>query len=651
MKSAPSRALKAGVTAASAFIAYFIIFPWVKLDHAMSFTLIIAVLILLNFLPKGSASQESEALAVSMLSDDYMQTEPESSGQGHLKTSIHKLKDKQRRLFADIYGMTLTAAAHGKHLETDTQRIRSLSSEVVQAIGEVTHGNTHVAGLIEEITVQTGQVNRFIHDIGDEVVQISGHAGHAEALAKEGQQSLAVQKDAVDQTLETFNSIHRVVGSLEEAATEIGSIAGTISAIASETNLLALNAAIEAARAGEAGRGFAVVADEIRKLAGNTNAATVQVGSLISRVRQEVSAIVSVVGDGFAQVSVQAEIIEKSGAVFENITEAVIGTARELDAISVKSEELIRFSETIQRAIENIAAVSQETAAGAEEVNASMEDQVSAMELVHERLTDYSAKAGEVMSLLKGIRFIRMAQSDYEEHILQVEILRQLAQAHLNIAVEGIRIPIEELFHSMAVGTTDASVAPWMPSGQGEYSKYKDRIVSLGTNMTGCSTGLVVPSYVEAQRIEDIRGNESRFGGTLYSCYRTVPLGARATEAVQVYGLNLKMEYCNEQQLLAALKRRQEKKEWVVITGWQPHAMVGEYNLKFLKDSREVFGVENHCDTFTRRGLEQDLPAFVAFLKNFRLDVKGINEALGHVSKGMTMEDAAAGYISRYWTK
>ena len=70
---------------------------------------------------------------------------------------------------------------------------------------------------------------------------------------------------------------------LQGTMIELGAIVGDITGIARQTNLLALNATIEAARAGDAGRGFAVVAAEVKKLSGDTRAATQRAGDMLAR--------------------------------------------------------------------------------------------------------------------------------------------------------------------------------------------------------------------------------------------------------------------------------------------------------------------------------------------------------------------------------
>lgn len=61
------------------------------------------------------------------------------------------------------------------------------------------------------------------------------------------------------------------------------------------------------------------------------------------------------------------------------------------------------------------------------------------------------------------------------------------------------------MFAAVAGGDADAMVAGWLPLTHANYlEEYGDDIESLGVNLEGAKTGLVVPSYVEADSIEDL---------------------------------------------------------------------------------------------------------------------------------------------------
>jgi methyl-accepting chemotaxis protein len=97
------------------------------------------------------------------------------------------------------------------------------------------------------------------------------------------------------QLADDFAGTLKVAESLAAASKQIGGFSKVIHSIASQTNLLALNATIESARVGEAGRGFAVVAGEVKRLAGQTSDATVQIESQVKSIQlasQQTSAAV-----------------------------------------------------------------------------------------------------------------------------------------------------------------------------------------------------------------------------------------------------------------------------------------------------------------------------------------------------------------------
>ena len=117
---------------------------------------------------------------------------------------------------------------------------------------------------------------------------------------------------AVDQAMKTKETIDELAAVVKE----IGQVTELIASIASQTNLLALNATIEAARAGDAGRGFAVVAQEVKALAGQTSAATQDIGKRIDAMQRATGRSV----DAIAAIS---ETIRELDSFSSRIADAV----------------------------------------------------------------------------------------------------------------------------------------------------------------------------------------------------------------------------------------------------------------------------------------------------------------------------------------
>lgn len=65
------------------------------------------------------------------------------------------------------------------------------------------------------------------------------------------------------------------------------------------------------------------------------------------------------------------------------------------------------------------------------------------------------------------------------------------------------------MFKAIASGDGDASLAPWMPATHGAfYEDYEGEFEDLGENLKGAKIGMVVPSYMDIDSIEDLKPAE-----------------------------------------------------------------------------------------------------------------------------------------------
>lgn len=593
------------------------------------------------FRSKESRSRGSYADRLQKL--DFMLSEGSVDSMDSTDIKLQGVVGMLRKLTADILSTTLTVRCSGDMLYEDTKAIEESSKQVTAAVNELAGGNTQIAEMVQQSAADIGRTNAFIKAIDEDVYEIKTKMETAMATVEEGNRAVQAQKRTIPDTVQKFADIQGAVLNLNNVSKEIGEIINAISGISEQTNLLSLNAAIEAARAGEAGKGFGVVADEIRKLSDNTKQSTEKIKALIDRTTWEVSSIIAVVENGSSAITAQNASVEQTEKAFVHISTMVGSILEGIKNISGKTGKLTEYSGSLNDAIENISAVTEETSAEAQEANSSVSGQAFSLGLINERVLEFSSKISSITEEMNKFKYVKIAHREYDDSIIQFEVFKELVRRRLGYSAEGIQVPASELFKAVADGSVDGTFAPWLPvSGAAFLEKYGKELEAAGPNMHGCRYGLVVPAYVGIDSIYDMKHHAGKFGDRIYSIERKTFIGAMAADIIRQYGLDeFTVDFGNENTMLAALDKCFRGRQWIAITGWQPHWKFGAYELKFLKDPLEVMGKEEYTGTLIRKGLRTENPQLYSLFKDFRLDVSALNTAISKVRSGMSHQMAA----------
>ncbi len=288
--------------------------------------------------------------------------------EGDLTSSQLSSKDVNS-IHASVIAMTRQLSTTISHVKQAVQTQTS-SAEALSVVAEQTHSNVKyqieaadsVATAIDEMLVTASSV-------AESASKAAVSASEAEKQVKESNEKAKGAADGVINLSDSLNDTSRKVQELASSAENITDILNVIKGIADQTNLLALNAAIEAARAGEHGRGFAVVADEVRSLAKSTQASTLEIEQMISRVQGEASGAVDSMMEGQEQA---ASIVEQTMDVQEaldNILSMVLNITDLTSQIAAASEQQSVTSNEVGNRSQEIRSQSLQTGEGAEQIS------------------------------------------------------------------------------------------------------------------------------------------------------------------------------------------------------------------------------------------------------------------------------------------
>jgi glycine betaine/proline transport system substrate-binding protein len=199
---------------------------------------------------------------------------------------------------------------------------------------------------------------------------------------------------------------------------------------------------------------------------------------------------------------------------------------------------------------------------------------------------------------------------------------------------------VAPIFASVASGDYDAFMDAWLPLTHQTYmEKFGEDLVDLGTNFEGAKIGLVVPTYVDINSIEEMNANADKFDGQIVGIDAGAGIMKATENTITEYGLSdIELMASSGPMMTAALKKAVDEEQWVAVTGWKPHWKFARWDLKFLEDPKGVYGESENIHTVARLGIKEDLPEVAAFFENFKMDDQQLGGLMGMIAESEDME-------------
>jgi glycine betaine/proline transport system substrate-binding protein len=228
-------------------------------------------------------------------------------------------------------------------------------------------------------------------------------------------------------------------------------------------------------------------------------------------------------------------------------------------------------------------------------------------------------------------------------------VLKQVLE-DAGYTVKLVAVDAGPLYAGLAKGDIDVTTTAWLPHTHKAYwDQYGEKLDYVTKNIPGSARiGLVVPTYVTINSIEEMNGVRDKFNGQIIGIDPGAGIMQATEKAIEEYGLDYELIASSSGGMAAELRSSINKNEWIVVTGWSPHWKFGRYDLKFLDDPKGVYGEAEDVVTVARLGLKDDKPDAYAIIKRFQWSADDIASVMTSIEDGTPEAEAARAWIDAH---
>lgn len=207
------------------------------------------------------------------------------------------------------------------------------------------------------------------------------------------------------------------------------------------------------------------------------------------------------------------------------------------------------------------------------------------------------------------------------------------------------------LFAGLANDDFDLSLELWLPYTDKEFlAPYKDTLEVHGAWYDKTGLGLVVPDYVDIDTIPELAEHADEFeyqgSPTIIGIDPGSAIAGMTDDAIDEYGLDLEQVNSSGPAMMSALDSAYKSEEPIVVTLWNPHWAFADYDLKYLKDPKKVYGDGDTIYWFSRQGFGEDDPWLTAVLDKWHMSDESLSNLMAEIEEDGDPVEGAKAWIS-----
>lgn len=322
-----------------------------------------------------------------------------------LNKNFNNMLLKLRKFFTETSNLSVeTSSSSIKLLDLSTNIAKS-SKGIVITVEDIAKGSNGQAESAQRSVQIYGKFeNELISTI--KVLNEVGYTTYnAVNILDESSNMISNLNISAHNNSKAMDEVTETVLDLSNNTQEVMSILENINQITKQTHLLALNASIEAARAGEYGKGFSIVASEIRKLAQQSENASLNIKSILNNINASIQCSMDISTKArecfkieFKEVNNTIKCFDSIKVSVNNINDLVKTSKSSIEAINEQKSELFK-------AVTEIAAITEENSASTEEITATIEQQSNDNNVMNQLSEDLYQNASELKDLMQKFKF------------------------------------------------------------------------------------------------------------------------------------------------------------------------------------------------------------------------------------------------------